>query len=320
MLYGLHLARPGDREAGPRDRRRGQHRRDRAPAGRCRACRRVDGDGAHRSISCASSAASPSGSSSASTRTPRVRRRRFAAWSSRWGRGSTCASSRCRRVRTRPTHRTRLPVARRCRELPLLPGPNRSRADGRPSGGLRPGARDPLEGGGLARAPGRAPAARRPARPAAGDARRARAAARRLEALRPAVGRAGRRGCSRPACTRARPAGGGGPQPVAHGGARGAHARSTSTPSSTGASASTSSRDGRGRRAGRAAGRARRPRRRDALDELTGRELLLRLHERGFGASCRARTSCARPSSRRGWRRSTRRSPSWADGASGVSS
>ena len=49
VLYGLHLARPVDREAGPRDRRRGQHRRDRAPAGRGRAGRRIDGHRAHRS-------------------------------------------------------------------------------------------------------------------------------------------------------------------------------------------------------------------------------------------------------------------------------
>ena len=37
-----------DREAGPRGRRRGQHRRARAAAGRLRAGRRLDGDGAHR--------------------------------------------------------------------------------------------------------------------------------------------------------------------------------------------------------------------------------------------------------------------------------
>ena len=38
----------GDREAGSRDRRRGKHGRDRAPPGRVRAGRRVDGHGAHR--------------------------------------------------------------------------------------------------------------------------------------------------------------------------------------------------------------------------------------------------------------------------------
>ena len=41
----------GDREAGARRRRRGQHRRDRAPSGRLRAGRRVDGDRAHRAAS-----------------------------------------------------------------------------------------------------------------------------------------------------------------------------------------------------------------------------------------------------------------------------
>ena len=62
-------------------------------------------------------------------------------------------------------------AAGRRRELPPLPSPARARARGGPAGGVRPGARDPREGRGLARAPGGAPPARRPARPPPGDAR-----------------------------------------------------------------------------------------------------------------------------------------------------
>ena len=83
VLYGLHLARPADREAGPRDRRRGEHRRDRAPPGRGRAGGRVDGNRADREPAAGARAGSRSGSSSASTRTRPDRRRRCAGWSSR---------------------------------------------------------------------------------------------------------------------------------------------------------------------------------------------------------------------------------------------
>ena len=55
LLYGLDLARAGDREAGPRGDRRGEHRRDRAAPGRVRAGRRRDGDGADRARTSASS-------------------------------------------------------------------------------------------------------------------------------------------------------------------------------------------------------------------------------------------------------------------------
>ena len=48
VLYGLHLARPAIAKQDSRDRRRGEHGRDRAPPGRGRAGRRVDGHGAHR--------------------------------------------------------------------------------------------------------------------------------------------------------------------------------------------------------------------------------------------------------------------------------
>ena len=54
LLYGLDTRAAGDREAGPRGRRRGEHRRARAAPGGLRAGRRVDGHGAHRARSCAS--------------------------------------------------------------------------------------------------------------------------------------------------------------------------------------------------------------------------------------------------------------------------
>ena len=60
---------------------------------------------------------------------------------------------------------------RRGRELRPLPRAHRARAHGRPPGGVRARARDPRPRRGFAGAPGRAPPARRPARPAARDAR-----------------------------------------------------------------------------------------------------------------------------------------------------
>ena len=48
LLYGLDLARAAIAKAGPRGGRRGQHRRDRAPAGGLRAGGRCDGDRADR--------------------------------------------------------------------------------------------------------------------------------------------------------------------------------------------------------------------------------------------------------------------------------
>ena len=70
-------------------------------------------------------------------------------------------------------------AARPGRELSPLPRSPRARARRRSPGGIRPGARDPVQGRGLTRAPGGAPARRRPARPAAGDALRDRAGTRR---------------------------------------------------------------------------------------------------------------------------------------------
>ena len=63
-------------------RRRGEHRRDRAAAGRLRAGRRVHGHRADRAAADASSAGSRSGSGSRSTATPPASRRRCAGWSS----------------------------------------------------------------------------------------------------------------------------------------------------------------------------------------------------------------------------------------------
>ena len=96
-----------DREAGSRDRRRGEHRRDRAAAGEARAGRRVDGHRAHRAAAVGAVAADAPACSSASTPTRPARTRRCAAWSSRFARGSTFASSHCPRARTPPTSRRR---------------------------------------------------------------------------------------------------------------------------------------------------------------------------------------------------------------------
>ena len=89
-----------DREAGARDRRRGQHRRDRASPGRARAGCRLHGnsaDGAARE-----GALPPHPASVPLLRHGARGRRPFAAWSSRSGGGSTSAST-ARRARIPPT-------------------------------------------------------------------------------------------------------------------------------------------------------------------------------------------------------------------------
>ena len=96
----------GDREAGARGRRRGEHGRDRAAPGRVRARRRLDGHRADRAAAEGAAASDARGSISASTPTRPGRRRRCAAWSSPRRSGSTSGSSRSRRGRilqTRPT-------------------------------------------------------------------------------------------------------------------------------------------------------------------------------------------------------------------------
>ena len=102
ILYGLHLARHAISEAGARDRRRGQHRRDRASTGRTRAGRRLHGNGAtERHVK----------------ELPGLTRRLYLCFDadaageaatlrgmeSRSRRGSTSASSRFRRARIPPT-------------------------------------------------------------------------------------------------------------------------------------------------------------------------------------------------------------------------
>ena len=133
----------GDREAGPRDRRRGQHGRDRAPPGRGRAGRRVDGHRAHRAPAAGARPAHEAP-------LPLLRRRRGRAGGDA-ARDAARREAGVRRARRRaaegrgPGRRARLVRgAARCRgELPLLPRPDRPRADGRPAGGVRSGARDP---------------------------------------------------------------------------------------------------------------------------------------------------------------------------------
>ena len=140
-----------DRQAGPRDRRRGQHRRDRAAAGRGRAGRRVDGHRAHREPAPGARPADEAPLSSASTPTRPGRRRRCVGWSSPWAgvrrpgrRAAEGAGSGRRAGRVRS-------AARHGGELPPLPRPDRARPGGRPPGGLRSRARDPARRG-LARA------------------------------------------------------------------------------------------------------------------------------------------------------------------------
>ena len=160
-----------DREAGSRDRRRGEHRRDRASPGRGRAGRRIDGYRAHRG-------AAPRARSSDEAALPLLRRGRRRTGGDAAGDGARgqagvrrpgrgFAEGRGSRRRAGLVRRT----ARLGRELPPLPRAHHARADARPPGGVRPGAGDPRACRGLARAPGGAAAARRPARPSARDPR-----------------------------------------------------------------------------------------------------------------------------------------------------
>ena len=82
----------GDREAGARGRRRGQHRRDRASPGRVRAGRRVDGDRADRPAAEGAAAADAAALPLLRRATQPARRRRCAGWSSRRRSASTSGS------------------------------------------------------------------------------------------------------------------------------------------------------------------------------------------------------------------------------------
>ena len=142
---------PRDREAGPRRRGRGQHRRDRAAAGGVRARGRVDGHRAHRA---APARARPADEAPVSLL--RRRRGRRGGDAARHGAGARPGlRDPGRRVAARPGS-GRCPdglraAARPGRELPPLPRPARARARRRSPGGIRSRARDPVEGGGLAR-------------------------------------------------------------------------------------------------------------------------------------------------------------------------
>ena len=162
ILYGLHLARYGDRQAGPCARRRGEHRRDRAAPGGARAGRGVDGHCADRSPA---ARARPADAAAL----PLLRlgcRRRGGDPAGNGARGrrrvSTSASCRCRQGQD-PADAPRgvrgsgstMPRAI-CRTASAG-----ARPLARPAGGLRPRARGARAGRGLARAPRRA-AARSP--------------------------------------------------------------------------------------------------------------------------------------------------------------
>ena len=174
-------ARPGaggDRQAGARDRRRGQHRRARAPAGGPRAGRRLDGHRAHRAAAEGALAADAQASGSASTAT-------------RPGEAATLRGMELAAAQGFDVRVVALPpgsdpadapegfeerLAAR-RELPRSTACG-SRSSARPTGrqALRPRARGARRASrGLARAAGRGAARRRPARPAEGDAGRLRA-------------------------------------------------------------------------------------------------------------------------------------------------
>ena len=137
---------PGDREAGAGGRRRGEHRRDRAPPGGVRAGRRLDGDGAHR--------AAPEGAPAAdAARLSLLRRRRGrgggdAARDGARGRPGLRRARRDAAEGAGPRRRTAgiRGAARRRRELRRLPRPARARAGARPAGGVRARARGARSG------------------------------------------------------------------------------------------------------------------------------------------------------------------------------
>ena len=93
VVYGLDKARAAIAKRGPRLRRRGEHRRDRAPPGRLRAGRRVHGHGAHRAAAEGARPAHASGSGWRSTAMRPARPRRCAGWRSPCSRASTSRSS-----------------------------------------------------------------------------------------------------------------------------------------------------------------------------------------------------------------------------------
>ena len=106
ILYGLHLAKTAIAKQDSRGGRRGQHGRHRAAAGRVRARRRVDGDGADRAPAARARAADEEALPLLRRGRRRARTRRCAGWSSRPRRASTSRSSRFRAARIRPMRPT----------------------------------------------------------------------------------------------------------------------------------------------------------------------------------------------------------------------
>ena len=182
----------GDREAGARDRRRGQHRRARAAPGGARAGRRLDGDRADR--------APAQGADAADAQALPLLRRRRRRRGGDAARDGARDRARARRAgggaaaRARPGRRGRRlrGAARRRRELSRLPRPAGDRADAGPAGGVRPRPGGALALRRLAGAAGCCAACGRPARPAEGDAGRLRSGQERARDRRRS-----RRGCSR---------------------------------------------------------------------------------------------------------------------------
>ena len=144
-----------DREAGPRGRRRGEHRRDRAAPGRARAGRRVDGDGADGAAAEGAVAADEARSSSASTPTRPARTATL--------RGMELALAQGFEVRVvalpQGTDPADDPAGFEARLVAAEPYavhrvPARARARARPAARVRPRAGRPQRRPGLARAPG----------------------------------------------------------------------------------------------------------------------------------------------------------------------
>ena len=188
VLYGLHLARAAIAQAGPRRRRRGEHRRDRAAAGR--ASSRSSRRWARRS---------PSSSCGSSQR---LTQRLYLCFdadaagedgdAARDGARDHAGLRRPRRDAAAGAGPGRRPAglrgaAREGGELPRLPRPARARAHPRPPGGATRGSRSPRRRRGLAGMAGRAAARLDRLSLPQGDARPAHAEGRRADAHRGAL-------------------------------------------------------------------------------------------------------------------------------------
>ena len=257
ILYGLAPRADGDREAGARGRRRGQHGRDRAAPGRVRARRRLDGHGADRAAAEGAAAAHAPALSLL-----RLRRGRGGGDAARHGARDVARASTCRVV-TLPKGQdpadapdgfeARLGGAEsyvlyRVR-LELDRTPDRQEAFVRAREILQRNEDSPEWQDALRLLAGRL-------EPAEGDALRADAEGRRADARRGALAEAARERASGSSATRSPPAS----RIRAACSCSRSSRRSTSTRSCTAASASTSSTAASDDEPDRAPGRARRPR------------------------------------------------------------